>query len=301
MSNIRGFGDFNDAAPAGGASGQGQPGPGQGFEAEGNIGIGLTPPSAMGMIPSISERLVPRFNVKSFTFIVSVVDVLVFIATLVYAGVHGKVFDENNAMAGPSGTILGAMGGKFYPCIYAGQVWRLVTPIFLHAGIIHLVSNLFFQLHFGFTFETRWGWRRFATVYMLTGVGASLLSSVTSPEQISVGASGALFGLLGADAVYLFMNWVDIPQNKGEACVLTFVIVINFILGFSKDGEIDNMAHLGGLITGIFCGAFICPPLNYWPKTRLYQGIGAFLFVVFLVTLVLLIFLQKLTTVTCPW
>jgi len=278
---------------------------------EPGMGIGLTPPSAYGQIPSISERLLPRFTTKSFTFFVSVVDVLMFIVTLIYAGINDKVFDENNDMAGPSALMLFRMGGKWAPCIRAGEIYRLVTPIFLHAGIIHLVSNLFFQLYFGFTFEKRWGTARFIMVYMATGIGASLLSTVTGPltaptppDSVSVGASGALFGLLGADIIYLFMNWNDIPQNKQEACVLTFVVVINFVLGFGSGGAIDNFAHLGGLLTGVFCGTILCPAVNNYaprPILKLYKGIGTFLWVVFFVTLLLLIYLAPLNMAQCEY
>lgn len=291
FGNIHGIGDFQNNQGAGAAGYEGN---------EGNVGIGLTPPSAMGMIPSISERLVPRFSVKTVTFFVSVVDVLVFIATLVYAGVTDRVFDPNNPMAGPSSIVLAEMGGKSTPCIKQWQIWRLFTPIFLHAGIIHLVSNLFFQLHFGFTFEKRWTPFRFTLVYLATGIGASLLSAVASPDSISVGASGALFGLLGANVTYLYMNWVDIPQNKAEACVMALVILINFLFGFGN-GEIDNMAHLGGLLTGLFCGALLCPPVNIWPKTRLYQGIGTVLWVVFCLTLIMLLGFTQLTTIPCTF
>lgn len=259
------------------------------------MGIPLTPPAPYGQIPPISSRLLPRFSVKTFTFFISVVDVMMFVSTLIFAGVKDTVFDptpENAARAGPRTVMLFLMGGKFTPCIQAGEIFRLFTPIVLHAGIIHLCSNLFFQLHFGFTLEKRWNWKRFAMIYLITGLGASLLSSVTSPVTVSIGASGALFGILGADLAYLIMNWQDIPQNKPEACVLTMVIVMNFLIGVASDG-IDNFAHLGGLLTGIFAGAFLCPPVHVWPVTRLYQWIGAFLTIVFFTTLVLLIYLQQ--------
>merc|ERR1740117_969681 len=165
---------------------------------------------------------------------------------------------------------------------------------------MHLLFNLIFQLHFGFTLERRWGPTRFFTVYMITGVGASLLSAVGSPSSVSVGASGALFGLLGADLIYLVMNWPEIPGNSSEMCVLCVVIVLNFIMGVSKagPGAIDNWAHLGGLLTGIFCGPIVCPIISMRPKTRLYQGVGTFVWLTFFITLSLLMFLTPVGP--CP-
>ena len=91
------------------------------------------------------------------------------------------------------------MGGKWEPDIRAGAVWRLLTAIFLHAGILHIASNLFFQLRFGYITELRWGRWRWLAVYIISGVMASLFSTKLGPRSVSVGASGALFGqCLGA-------------------------------------------------------------------------------------------------------
>ncbi len=127
-----------------------------------------------------------------------------------------------------------------------------MTPIFLHAGVIHIGSNLFFQCMLGFTFEKRWTALRLGLIYLLTGVAASLLSVAASPKDVSVGASGALFGLVGADCSYLFMNWSQIPQRHQECCFLVFIILINLLFGFTSnatnDGmqaNVDNFAHIG--------------------------------------------------------
>jgi rhomboid protease GluP len=86
------------------------------------------------------------------------------------------------------------MGGKWEPDIRAGAVWRLLTAIFLHAGILHIASNLFFQLRFGYITELRWGRWRWLAVYIISGLMASLFSTKLGPRSVSVGASGALFG-----------------------------------------------------------------------------------------------------------
>jgi len=163
------------------------------------------------------------------------------------------------------------MGGKFEPVIRNnGQVWRLLTSIILHAGILHILSNVFIQLRFGYTLELRWGWPKFVMIYILTGISASLWSSVLSYESVSVGASGALFGLVGADLAYVIYNWKEIPHVQQEACFIAMITVLTFLFGI--DSQVDNFAHLGGLISGLCMGMWLPITLvkrpgnieNYW-------------------------------------
>lgn len=263
------------------------------------------------VIPSIKQRLLPRFNKWSFTFVISMVDIVVMLITFIYAGASGqKMFDAMNEMAGPNAKVLYDVGGMichsdyFEQTIEAGYVFRLVTPIFLHAGIVHLMSNLFFQMHFGFSFELRWTTKRFIAIYFLTGIGASLLSCMVagfgSGGSVSVGASGALFGLLGCNISYLIMNWSDIPNQKCEMVLMVMVILMNFLFSFgsasvsSTTGDvppnIDNMAHLGGLITGICCGPWMAPVITPRSKTRMFQLISFVIWFIFWLTMVVMIF-----------
>jgi membrane associated rhomboid family serine protease len=175
------------------------------------------------------------------------------------------------------------------PDIRNGAVWRLLTNIILHAGILHILSNTFCQLRFGYTLELRWGWPKFVVIYLLTGISAALWSCVLSWKAVSVGASGALFGLVGADISYIIYNWREIPQAPQEACLIAFITIITFLFGI--DTTVDNFAHLGGLISGIFAGMWIPVTLVKRGNTQemLYRGIGAVgfwgLFLLFLLLL----------------
>jgi len=232
---------------------------------------------------SLLERCFPWISIYSFTALISIVDVIMFIVTLIVGGVkYDGAIVKGNAMLGPSALTLYKMGGKWEPDIYAGNVWRLLTPVFLHAGLIHLFSNLFFQLRFGFVLELRWGIIRFIVIYFVTGIGASFLSCLGSPGSVSVGASGALFGIIGANITYLIYNWEKIPNNKNEACILVFVTVINFIIGIS--GNVDNWAHFGGLITGFFIGVSLPNPVHLRQNEFWYRvGAGIGLTILFLI------------------
>lgn len=256
----------------------------------------MPPPKDGAILHTFTERLTPRFAYKSFTFAITIIDILCFIVTLIVGAVEfGAAFVSENKMAGPSTQTLQFMGGKDTCKIIAGEVWRLVTPIFLHAGIIHICSNLFFTLHFGFTLETRWTTPRFIAIYFIAGIGASLLSAAASRNSISVGASGALFGLLGANMAYLVQNWSEIPGNTMEMCTLVFVVVLNLVMGLSSDQGIDNWAHGGGFLTGAFVAPLLCPLLVYNGKTMIWRVAGGVLLPAFLLTTALCVWLLPTT------
>lgn len=77
------------------------------------------------------------------------------------------------------------------------EVYRLLSPAFLHGGVFHLLGNMAFLLILGVPCEQKWGWPRYAAVYFVSALGASIFSVCLHPNTISVGASGALFGLMG--------------------------------------------------------------------------------------------------------
>jgi membrane associated rhomboid family serine protease len=133
------------------------------------------------------------------------------------------------------------------------QYWRLLTAMFLHAGLLHLALNMYGLYLFGSLIESALGQLRFLAVYFVAGLMASVASFLFSdPRTVAVGASGAIFGLLGA--------WVAFNlRRRGTAFasanlrMAAILIGLNLFLGFSIAG-IDNFAHLGGLVTGVAAG-----------------------------------------------
>jgi len=217
-------------------------------------------PPAGEMFPPISKVLAPDFTFHSFIWYISVAQMIMFIAELVVGGVmFDGAFVITNSMAGPSGITLRFLGGKFLPDIRRGQVWRFWTPALLHGGILHIFMNGTFQFMLCFTYEKKWGTWRIAFLYFFSALGASLLSCLVSPLSVSVGASGALFGMLGANISYLLMNWYDIIGVQSQLCQACCVVVMNFVISMGwTSGNIDTSAHLGGLITGLLMGlAFV--------------------------------------------
>eukprot|EP00808_Paulinella_micropora_P010652 g33998.t1 len=301
MPAIRTIGDYSNVPRPGGGQVAPAPGGGVGYarpQEQGQVHLPVTGegPTASLMMPedplerSLTKRCFPRARWKSATAIISIFEAIMFIVTLIVgAAKFGGAFVKGNAMLGPSTQTLLFMGAKYVPYILDGQVYRLVTPIWLHAGIIHLLSNLFFQCRFGFALETRWTTPMFCLVYLVTGIGGTLLSCVLSPESVSVGASGALFGILGADISYLAYNWENIPQNTREAFWLGIIILLNMIFGFGGDSGVDNWAHLGGLITGILFGGAACRTVTVRSHEMLIRGTFGIAWLVFFIVMIVLI------------
>jgi membrane associated rhomboid family serine protease len=149
---------------------------------------------------------------------------------------------------------LGAMQGE---AIAEGhQYWRLFTAMFLHAGLLHIALNMYALYLFGSIIEAAYGQVRFLIIYVVSGLLASVVSFVfINPQTVAVGASGAIFGLLGAWVAYNFRRRGSsfASANLRWAAML---IGLNLVLGFTIPG-IDYSAHLGGLVAGVVCGTLL--------------------------------------------
>lgn len=149
--------------------------------------------------------------------------------------------------------VLIAFGAKVNSLIQAGEIWRFLTSIFIHIGYLHLIFNLYALWSLGPFSEERFGHWRFLLIYILSGLGGSIASYIFS-SALSAGASGAIFGLLGALLIYSLKRpslW-----KSGFGMNLVIVILINFGFGLTQPG-IDNFAHLGGLLIGIISSVIL--------------------------------------------
>ena len=152
-------------------------------------------------------------------------------------------------------------GAKEGLSISRGEYWRLLTPIFMHIGFFHLVVNSFGLIVFGPIMEKIFGPTRFLLIYIMTGIWGNIFSFI-SGISVGAGASGALFGVAGSYAAYLYLNKDDLGKFGRESLVgLSWIVGINIIFGFTVSG-IDNSAHLGGLISGIIIGYFLSPKIS---------------------------------------
>lgn len=152
--------------------------------------------------------------------------------------------------------VLLAMGANHPQLIAEGQWWRLVTSMFLHIGILHLLLNGWALYQLGVLFEVWLGSIRLLLTYFVTGIAASLASAFFT-QQLSAGASGAIFGLLGALIAFLTRRRGNlVPGARSLLGQLVLWAVINIVYGFNSH-VIDNNAHLGGFVTGFLLGLFL--------------------------------------------
>ncbi|KAK3160336.1 hypothetical protein QOZ80_1BG0058180 [Eleusine coracana subsp. coracana] len=160
---------------------------------------------------------------------------------------------KENPLVGPSSATLLRMGALETSKVTKDhEGWRLITCIWLHAGVVHILANMLSLLLIGIRLEKEFGFMRIGALYVLSGVGGSLMSALFMASNISVGASGALFGLLGSMLSELITNWT-IYENKFAALLtLVMIIVINLAVGILP--HVDNFAHLGGFVSGFFLG-----------------------------------------------
>jgi hypothetical protein len=149
-----------------------------------------------------------------------------------------------NPMIGPYPDALSDWGGKnAINILEDGEWWRLITPIMLHAGVIHLLCNVAVQVETGAFFEREWGSRNWLIIYLVSGVGSSILSVIVMPDAISVGSSGAVMGLFGgklAEVICRYCESDDTEQGRighqvrkeqcaGVTCSVTVVMLFSFI------------------------------------------------------------------------
>lgn len=142
-------------------------------------------------------------------------------------------------------------GGMYPPAVASGAWWRLLTCTFLHVNTFHLMNNMIMLFAAGAFVEDALGRVKFLVLYFGSGFFASLASYLHAgpfSTMVSVGASGAIFGVVGA------LVWV-VVRNKGRYRRLTvrgmlFMLILSVYYGFSSGGLVDNAAHLGGLAAG---------------------------------------------------
>jgi rhomboid protease GluP len=180
------------------------------------------------------KKLAKIFSQKKpvVTYILIVLNVMIFLLSQVYPKLIG-------------------MFGNNYMFIQSKQIYRLITCMFLHSGIMHLLFNMYALYILGAQVERYYGKRRFLLIYFLSGLMGSLFSCVfmkTNIFGISIGASGAIFGLMGSIAYFTYYYRATLQGTLREQIIP--VIVLNLVLGMLIQ-SIDLFAHIGGLIGGL--------------------------------------------------
>lgn len=191
-----------------------------------------------------SPALIDRVRRSPTTFALILITVLFFAGQMVSESLLG--YDLVIAFFAKSNIAIGS-----------GQVWRLITPIFVHGGSYHLLINMYSLYAIGPAVEQFFGHTRSLVVYVLCAISGSLLSLAFSSAD-SVGASGAIFGFLGALGGFLFLHR-NAFGSFGRAQLRQIIVVALINLGIGFMPGIDNWGHLGGLLCGLAMSFLIGP------------------------------------------
>ncbi len=201
--------------------------------------------------PTQSVRVAMPTSVPYVTY------AIVGLTTLIYLLQVGSVYLFGYANTTAQMDWLEAYGARINDLIRAGQLWRFLTPLLLHASVPHILFNMYALVLFGVGLERYFGHWRFLLLYLLGGFTGNVLSFTLS-NGYSVGASTAIFGLVGAEGIFLYQNRKLFGSQFGRAIGnIIFVVVVNLLLGLTPG--IDDWGHVGGLLGGLIFAWFAGP------------------------------------------
>lgn len=204
-----------------------------------------------------------------FTKIIMLICIFMYFVVAIYGG-NFIDFDAN---------LLAYLGGSYF----GGEIWRVVTSSFLHAGLIHLMVNMYSLYIIGPQVETFIGKWKFVFIYLVSAICGGLMSMVfIEPNVVSIGASGAIFGLMGA-LLYFGYHYRLYLSDAMKGQIIP-VIVINLIMGYFLG--FDNAAHIGGLIGGYLAAMAIGIKNKSTKKDMLNGSIVLTLYMIFLIYII---------------
>lgn len=165
------------------------------------------------------------------------------------------------------------LGTDYTPLTWSGQWWRLLTSTFLHFGLFHIALNMWALYVNGLVAERIFGSVRYLAIYLVAGVSGSVTSLLWHPVVNGAGASGPIFGVLGALLAFFLLRKSGLPASVVKSQRASAgVFVVYSLLNGARYGGIDNAAHLGGLVGGFVMGLILARPLNAERNTKQWTG-----------------------------
>ena len=178
-------------------------------------------------------------------------------------------------------TTLVKFGALVKNLVLAGDYYRLITSAFLHIGIIHLICNMYALYILGRDIESYYGSVKYSFIYLVSALVGSLLSMIFMSEySVSVGASGAIFGLTGS-LLYFGYNY-RVTLNNSVTKQIIPIILLNLFIGFASSG-INNYAHIGGLLGGYIASMSMGVKYKTKKDEQVHGSIALFLLLLFLI------------------
>lgn len=186
---------------------------------------------------------------------------------LINAVVFLVMLAKGTPLMKPNSVQILRFGANFGPLSLGSQWWRMLTAMFVHIGLVHLLINEWCLWDLGYMAEHLYGPRTFFAVYIISGLTGSLVSVTYNPASVSAGASGAIFGIAGALITTLYFGHIPAPRKALRASLVSLLVFagFNLIYGFERGG-IDNGAHVGGLVSGLIMGAILSRDFGTGPE-----------------------------------
>ena len=201
----------------------------------------------------------PTFTIFSFIVLICLFDLIYFLTELAISSrVHGEFLQPDSAS-------LMKLGAKYPFNMKRGYVWLFITPCFMHASFMHIFGNTIATLIFGMSFETTVGVLRVMAIYFLSGIGGNLFSALIT-DDLSVGASTCIMGLLGGQLAFIILNW-DALRPLGflrcqMLCLISIIVLMQLLMGFANPSVIDNFGHFGGFLVGLLSSFVLLTPME---------------------------------------
>lgn len=208
------------------------------------------------------NQLILKADKTLFSNIFIAINVIMFVIAWLYAYLDGASYFD----------VLDVLGMKVNEKILDGEYWRFFAPIILHGGVLHVAFNSI-AINALSIVERIFGSAKYLTVYLVAGFTGSLASFIFSPNP-SVGASGAVFGLLGS-LLYFGLEKPEVFKKYFGSRVIT-VVLINIFIGETMPG-IDNYAHMGGLLGGFLSAGLVSVDEGFEKKEKRILFAGALL------------------------
>src|SRR6056297_990596 len=210
------------------------------------------------MNTSYRNRFVFLFEQAPMTISILILNALMYLLTVLLGS--GNIWN-----GGTTGTLI-QFGAQYGPLVASGEWYRLITANFLHGGLMHIFFNSYALFYFGIVVEKIYSSQKFIFIYLISGIVGNLLTQFFYTNVPSVGASGAIFGLVGLMFSAGISGTMRGRLRGFSGTALLPMILINLFLGFTVPG-INNLAHIGGLGTGFLLGFLISPN----PAFRIWQ------------------------------
>jgi membrane associated rhomboid family serine protease len=211
-----------------------------------------------GMAPVLCDRCAGRASSRAHRRLSAGV-LLQFPATSLLIGINTAVFIgmilSGGSLMGFSPETTLRWGGNFGPYTLSGEYWRLITAGFIHVNLLHFAMNMWCLWSLGQLSERLFGSSVTLAIYVLTGVGGAMLSIGLNPLKSEVGASAAIFGIAGAILSGIKFGNVPVASIHKRQIFSSLIFFVIFNLSFGMLPGIDNMGHLGGLVSGFLFGA----------------------------------------------